>query len=110
MSGPLPVELLEFKHINKGAAVGVARIKLGRALIVNDVMLLSSNGLVWANAPGKPQVGRDGMALKDDRGKIKYTPILEWTDKESRERFSAAVIAAVEAKHGPISELAAGAA
>lgn len=83
MTASMPIELIEFKHLGKGAAVGVARVKLGRALIVNDVMLLSSNGRVWANAPGKPQ---------------------------GRERFSAAVIAAVEAKHGPISELAAGAA
>ena len=109
MTASMPVELLEFKLVRKGAAIGVARVRLGRALILHDVMVLSSNGKVWANAPGKPLVGKDGLVLKNDQGKVRYSPIVEWKDKESRERFSAAVIAAVEAKHGAISKLAAGA-
>jgi len=109
MTASMPVELLEFKRIGKGAAVGVARVKLGRALILHDVMVLSSNGKVWASPPGKPLVGKDGTVLKDDRGKTRYSPVVEWEDKRSRERFSAAVVAAVEAKHSAISELAPGA-
>ena len=109
MTASMPVELLEFKVIAKGAAVGVARVKLGRSLIINDVMILSANGKAWASAPGKPQIGKDGMVLKDDRGKTRYSSVLEWEDKAARERFSAVVIAAVEAKHGAVVALAAGA-
>lgn len=102
----IPVTLLAFKPILKGAVVGVASVTLGRALRVNDVMVLTSNGRTWANLPSKPQIGKDGVALKDDRGKFRYSPILEWQDKESLARFSAAVISAIEAAHGPIASMA----
>jgi hypothetical protein len=110
MSGAsMPIELLGFKHIGKGAVVGVASVKLGRALKINDIMVLTSNGRQWANLPARQQIGKDGTVIKDDRGKPRYTTIIEWADPESRERFSAAVISAIEAEHGPIASLVGGA-
>jgi hypothetical protein len=33
-----------------------------------------------------------GMAMRDDKAKIQYVPILEWSDRETAKRFSSAVI------------------
>ncbi len=52
-----------------------------------------------ASPPSKPMVGRDGVALTDANGKVKYSPLVEFTSKEIRERFSSAVVEALRAAH-----------
>jgi hypothetical protein len=44
-------------------------------------------------------LGRDGTAMKDDAGKIKHRPIIEFTSKAVRDRFSDAVIEALKVAH-----------
>jgi hypothetical protein len=43
-------------------------------------------------------VGRDGVALRDDAGKVKYTPAVVFT-KDAGRRFSEAVLAALRTAH-----------
>lgn len=107
MSGAsMPVTLLAFKPILKGNVVGVAEVTLGKALKISEVMVFASHGRQWANLPARQQIGRDDKVIRDDRGKVRYTQIIEWADTESRARFSDAVIAAIEAAHGPLEKLA----
>jgi hypothetical protein len=42
---------------------------------------------------------RDGVAIKDQRGKIRYAPRIEFTSKAIRDRWSTAVIDATQAAH-----------
>jgi hypothetical protein len=49
--------------------------------------------------PGKPLIS-EGNALIDDRGKQRFSIIIEWTDRDSADRFSAAVVAAIKGEHG----------
>lgn len=95
----MPVVLLDWRPMKKGALRGFAKIRLGRAMVINDVTVLTANGRRWAGMPGKPQINKEGVALRDDKGKTKYSPVLEWLDKESADAFSEGVIAAVEAAH-----------
>jgi hypothetical protein len=44
-------------------------------------------------------VDRDGVALKDQKGKIRYVPVIEFTSKKIRNRWSDAVIEAMRAAH-----------
>jgi hypothetical protein len=53
----------------------------------------------WASPPSKPMIGRDGAALTDAKGKARYSPIIEFTTREIRDRFSAAVIEALRVSH-----------
>lgn len=100
MSGakPMPCALLEWKPLRKNSLLGFAKIQLG-ALTIRDVSVNTSNGRTWANLPSKPMIDRDGNAMRDDTGKIRYVPLLEWATKESGNRFSEAVIAAVEEQY-----------
>jgi hypothetical protein len=100
-ANPLPILLLEWRPLVKGALRGFATLRLGRSLKINDVPVLASNGKLWAALPGKPLVDRDGRAMLDARGKQRFTPILEWSDKAAADRFSQAVVDAVRAEHGP---------
>lgn len=96
----MPVHLVDWKPLLKGSLRGFAKVRLGRSLLINDVPVLCSNGRVWAGMPGKPLIGGDGTGLRDDKGKQRYMPILEWTSRESSDRFSEAVIAAIQKEHG----------
>jgi hypothetical protein len=86
--------------MSRGMLRGFATITLGKSLKIADVSVFQSNGKTWASFPGKPLIG-DGRALLDDKGKQRYVQFLEWTDKAASDRFSAAVVAAVRAVHGP---------
>ena len=92
----MPVKLLTWKSINKGGLRGFADIQLG-ALRINGVMVYrKKDGGSWAALPSKPSIGSDGTVFKGQDGKPKYTPILEWTNRDTSDKFSAAVIGAVE--------------
>lgn len=107
-AAPMPVVILETRMIRKGALVASLKISVGK-LVLHDVSVLSSGGKSWANAPSKQQIGRDGQVVKGDNGKTRYVPVVEWADKEARDRFSAGVIQAFEAQKGPIAGLIGGA-
>ena len=44
-------------------------------------------------------IDREGVAMKDGKGKLRYSPIIEFTSREIRDRWSAAVIEAMRAAH-----------
>ena len=98
----MPVVLLEWKPIVRNSLRGFATVRLGRSLSINDVAVHSSNGKRWASLPSKPIVDRDGMVKKNEAGKTQYAPLLAWLDRQSADKFSEGVIAAVEASYGPI--------
>jgi hypothetical protein len=64
-------------------------------LRVHDIGIHTKDGSRWIGLPAKPQVGRDGIVRKDERGKTLYLPMLEFTDRETRDAFSARAIAAL---------------
>ena len=105
---PMPVIILECRLIQKGSVIASLKIKLGK-LVMHDVLVLYGSGKAWAGSPSKPQIGRDGFVIKDANGKTRYAPVIEWADKGARDRFSAGVIQAFERQHGPIAALVGGA-
>jgi hypothetical protein len=62
---------------------------------IYDLSAHEKNGKRWVGLPAKPQIDRSGTVRKGENGKPLYTPVLEFTDKETRDRFSARVIAAL---------------
>ena len=94
-----PLSLLARKPIASGTLRGFAVVRIGKALKISDVAVHTGNGRRWAHLPAKPALDRDGSARRDDRGKVKYIPIIEWLDKTHADWFSNAVIEAVEREH-----------
>lgn len=93
------VSLLSWKSMPRNSLRGFAKIRLGKTLIMNDVAVHCSHGKRWAQLPSKPLLDREGNPKREASGKLTYVPILEWTDREASDRFSEAVIAAVEREH-----------
>jgi hypothetical protein len=43
-----------------------------------DMPVHESHGRRWCSLPAKPQLNKDGVALRDDRGKIQYLPTVQF--------------------------------
>ena len=95
----MPIALLGWKALQRNSLRGFATVRIGRSLSIKDVGVYSSKGRQWASLPSKPVMASDGTARRSDDGKIQYVPVLEWIDRDSANRFSAAVIEAVEREY-----------
>ena len=89
----------DWRPMLKGLLLGFAKVEMPSGMVIGDVTILTGDRGPWASPPSKPMIGRDGTAMKDDRGKLRYSPIIEFTSKEVRDRFSAGVIEAMRATH-----------
>ena len=94
-----PIHIRDWRPLRKGSLVGFVKVELPSGMILNDVTVLSGDRGAWASPPSKPMIDRDGIAMKDANGKLKYSPVIEFASKEVRERFSNAVVEALRAKH-----------
>lgn len=95
----MQVSLLSWKPMVRNTLRGFATVRLGKSLSVKDVGVHVSNGRKWAALPSKPIIDRDGNVQKDERGKIRYVPLLEWLDRATSDDFSDSVVAAVEREY-----------
>ena len=71
------------------------RYRLG-ALKMSDLTVHASHGKRWVGLPARPVLGQDGKPQTDDKGKVRYAAILEWDNRDTGDRFSEAVIQAIE--------------
>jgi hypothetical protein len=91
----LTIECCEFRPVERNSLKGFATIKIKELqLTVKDVALHESHGRMWASLPAKPQI-KDGKIITDESGKVQYSPIFEFDNRDVREAFSRAVIVAV---------------
>ena len=95
---PMNVSLLDWRPFRKNSLLGFAKIRLG-ALKMSDITVHANHGRRWVGLPARPILGTDGKVQTDERGKVKYAPILEWDNRDTGDRFSEAVIAAIAREH-----------
>jgi len=96
---PMPVTLLAFKPTHKGALRGFCKVRIGKALVIHDALLMISHGKAWINLPGKPRVDASGTAMRDENNKALFSPVMEWSDRATTDRFSAAVVEQIRIAH-----------
>jgi hypothetical protein len=95
----MPVECLRFKARKSNTLCGFADVVLTNVkLEIREITLHQKGDRRWVGLPGKPQIDKTGLAVRDG-DKIKYVNILNWTTREASDQFSEAVIAAVLAKY-----------
>jgi hypothetical protein len=92
------MRLLDFKLRRKGTLRGFAKIRLPNTLIVSDVVLGEKQRKTWALFPNSPMINPDGNVLRDERGKIRYRPFIEWESRETGREFSRRVVELVRAR------------
>jgi DNA-binding cell septation regulator SpoVG len=93
------MKILDWRLMQRGALVGSAKIELPSGVIIHDINVMDGASGPWAAMPRRVQVDRNGVALRDSEGRVKYAPIIEFATRELRDRFSSEVIAALRAAH-----------
>lgn len=91
--------IVDWRPMQRNSLLGFAKVEFPSGLIIADVTIMNGERGPWAAPPSKPMVGRDGTAMKDEGGKIRYVPIIEFSSKAIRNKWSDAVIAAMRAAH-----------
>ncbi|HQT86529.1 hypothetical protein [Acidiphilium rubrum] len=91
--------ITEWKPLRRNSMRGFMTATLPSGMVLHDVVVHVTDGKPWAAPPSKPMIGRDGVAMKDGNGKARYNPIISFIDKPTRERWSAAIIAALLTVH-----------
>ena len=93
------ITISDWKPRRSGALRGFVTVTLPSGMILHEICVLETSGKAWCAPPSKPMLGRDGAHMLDANGKKQYSQIIEFTTKEIRDRFSAAVIAALLTAH-----------
>lgn len=96
--GPMPITILEWKPLVRNTLRGFAKLQLG-ALTITDCPVHDTQGRKWCGLPSKPMIDGEGTVKRDDAGKIKYVPLLQWATKGASDRFSDSVVLALQQKH-----------
>jgi hypothetical protein len=84
-----------FKAIPAGAMRGVCDVTLPSGLVLHRCSIFARDGRAWASPPSKQVIGRDGTVQKTAEGKVRYEPTVSFVDRQTQERWSNAVIAAL---------------
>lgn len=88
---------IKFKPMQKGALLGFADLEMDSGMIINECTFLESNGSKWVSPPGKPQLDADKRAVMAN-GKMQYTAVIAFRDKDTRQKWSDAAVKAIEAR------------
>jgi hypothetical protein len=89
----------EWKPMHRATLRGFCKVTMPSGMILADVSVHLDSGKSWAMPASKPMIGRDGNVLRDQAGKVRYSPIVSFASKELRDRFSVAVIDALLATY-----------
>ena len=93
------VRILDWRPLRRNSLLGFAKVELPSGMVIADVTVLIGERGPWASPPSKPMIDRNGIVLRDEKNKIRYQPIIEFTSKSVRDRFSTAIIDALRLAH-----------
>ena len=95
MNAP-PITISDWKPRESGTLRGFFTSHLPSGLTLHELMLHERDGRWWISFPSKPMLGADGAALRDERGKVRYSPpLIEFTSTQARSRFIEQVLEAL---------------
>jgi hypothetical protein len=89
----------DFKPLHRATLRGFFNAAMPSDLVLHEVALHHRDGTWWVQPASKPMLSRDGTVLRDDAGKIRYSPIVSFRTKQARDRFNRAVLEALRATH-----------
>ena len=87
----------DFRPMQRNTLQGFVTLTLEPSgIVLHDCAIHRKEGREWIGLPGRPQIDRDGQPRKDSAtGKQLYVAIVEIPDRDARERFQQAALAAV---------------
>jgi DNA-binding cell septation regulator SpoVG len=84
-------------HISGGLR-GYVRVELDVGLVIPNIRIMVGSNGPFVSMPEQP-VLQDGKLKRDISGKPAYAPTVQWKDRATADKFSAAVIRLLLAKY-----------
>ena len=104
------VVIRESSVMARNSLRGFATVEFPSGMVVHDVSIHECDGNRWASPPSKHSLSRDGVHICDTSGKGQHTPLVSFSSKDQRDRFSAMVIAPLRAQSPEVFQQSRGAA
>jgi hypothetical protein len=96
MSG---VVIEDFKSVPKNTLRGFARAQFPSGMVLAEIGIhVGGDGNAWASPPSRTMLDRDGNAMRDPAGKLRWQPLITFTSGKIRNAWSGQVIDALLAQ------------
>ena len=83
-----------------GTVLGFLSIELPSGLVIHDAKLMVGQaGKHWIALPANKQIDKDGNPRLDADGKQLWSPIVEFANRDARDRFHELILAALRRQH-----------
>jgi DNA-binding cell septation regulator SpoVG len=102
--GPRPqnpeIKILRVAALTGGAALAFFDVELASGLIVRDCKLMpGKNGGAWVATPTVKLLDRAGQPILAPNGKQAWRELVGFRDRQTRDKFTRAILAAFERQH-----------
>jgi hypothetical protein len=88
-----------FSPMMKNTLLGFATVQMPSGLVFHDCGVHRTGDRLWVSPASKPMLDRNGTQMWDAAGKLRWTPIVSFKDKPTRDKWSNAVISALKEQH-----------
>jgi hypothetical protein len=91
-----PIVIADWKAWESGTLRGFFTAHLASGLVLHELMLHERDGKWWIGFPSKPMLRTEGSVLRDDSGRVRYSPpLVTFTNRQAKDRFTDQVITAL---------------
>ncbi|MHB1527780.1 MAG: hypothetical protein ACYCZN_16215, partial [Candidatus Dormibacteria bacterium] len=91
----MSITVSDWRPVTAGKLRGFCTATMPSGLVFREVSIFSrDDGTLTASPPARQMIGRDGVAIRGDDGKMKYQRVVEFTDGKAARAWSTGVIAA----------------
>lgn len=92
---PSAITISEWKPLHRATLRGFLTVHLPSGMNLHEVSVHTRDGVWWVMPASKAMLSKDGTALRDENNKIRYTQIISFTSRATRDRFIEEVLAAL---------------
>jgi len=87
---------------------GFVRVNCPSNLVLGELAVHRGADGCWLSMPAKPMLDANGVAMRDERGKIRYAaPLISFTTRAARDRFAQQVLQALHEQYpGALDDVA----
>lgn len=89
----------DFRERRANTLRGFLTVRLPSGLVLHDVTLHQGEDGCWVGMPSKPMLDADGNVVRDERGRIRYVNLINFSTRARRNALSQQILAAVQAKY-----------
>lgn len=89
---------MAFRPLRRGSLVGFCSVRFGSGLVMHEVGIHRAGTKTWCSPPSKPWVRGDAL-VRDDAGKLKYSPIIEFINHGTRSSWSRQILTALQEQY-----------